>query len=107
MSIFLFCSKGKEFYVFCTSNNDNGRGSEPEGESVQEGREPEDLKEGEMETHPHAYTHTHTNTHTQVRETERIDRKEASEDRDSPNWIHASNHSLIQRPSNPLHCCQD
>ena len=79
--------------------------SQRERESVRESREPEDLKEGEMETRPHAYTHTHT--HTQVRETERIDRKEASEDRDSSNWIHASNHSLIQRPSNPLHCCQD
>ena len=79
--------------------------SQRERESVRESREPEDLKEGETETCPHAYTHTHT--HTQVRETERIDRKEASEDRDSSNWIHASNHSLIQRPSNPLHCCQD
>ena len=83
--------------------------SQRERESVRESREPEYLKEGEMETRPHSYTHTHTHTHThtQVRETERIDRKEASEDRDSSNWIHASNHSLIQRPSNPLHCCQD
>ena len=76
MSIFLFCSKGKEFYVFCTSNNDNGRGNEPEGESVQEGREPEDLKEGEMETHPHAYTHTHKHTHTS--QGDRKDRQERS-----------------------------
>ena len=34
--------------------------SQRERESVRESREPEDLKEGEMETRPHAYTHTHT-----------------------------------------------
>lgn len=63
--------------------------SQRERESVRESREPEDLKEGEMETRPRAHTH--------VRETERRYRKEDSEDRDSPNWIHASSHSLIQR----------
>ena len=52
--------------------------SQRERESVRESREPEDLKEGEMETRPHAYTHTHTHTHTHTSQGDRKDRQERS-----------------------------
>lgn len=64
-----------------TSNIDNGRGSQPEREREWERAESQRVWERE----------THTHTHTEVGETERADRKKDSEDRDSPNWIHASN----------------